>query len=299
MAHPFDGGSAAALHISVEETADTLGRDGRAYQRLIAPLARDWQKIIHEFLGPLRFPKHPIAMTRFGIPALFPASALAKLVFRGEMARGFLAGLAAHSIMPMEKIPSASFGLMLAIVGHNVGWPIPKGGSQAIAQAMATHFKNLGGKIELNHPVQSLKELPTAEIVMLAVTPKQLIKMAGDELSNGYRRQLEKYRYGPGVFKLDWALSEPSPWQNADCRRAGTVHLGATLGEISESEQTMWRGRHADKPYVIVVQSSLFDPCRAPDGRQTAWAYCHVPNGSEADRTAAIEDQIERFAPGF
>jgi phytoene dehydrogenase-like protein len=299
LAHPFDDGTAAALHRSIDETADTLERDGRAYRRLIAPLTRDWQKIIHEFLGPLRFPRHPLAMTRFGIPALFPASTLAHLLFKSERGRGFFAGLAAHSILPMERSPSASFGLMLAILGHGVGWPIPKGGSKSIAQAMATHFRALGGKIETNHPVQSLKALPKTNIIMLAVTPRQFIEMAGDEMPGRYRRQLEKYRHGPGVFKLDWALSEPIPWTNGDCRRAGTVHLGSTLGEIAASERAVWRGDNADKPYVIVVQSSLFDGCRAPDGRHTVWAYCHVPHGSTLDRTAAIESQIERYAPGF
>jgi phytoene dehydrogenase-like protein len=299
LAHPFDDGSAAALHRSIEETAATLDQDGRAYRRLIAPLTRDWQKIIHEFLGPLRFPRHPLAMARFGIPALFPAATLAKLLFRGEKGRGFLAGLAAHSIMPMEKIPSASFGLMLAILGHGVGWPIPKGGSESIAQALAAHFRALGGTIETGHPVHSLSDLPTAELIMLAITPKQFINIAGDKMPARYRRQLENYRYGPGVFKLDWALSDPIPWRSPDCRRAGTVHLGPTLGEIATSEQAMWHGEHAEKPYVIVVQSSLFDPCRAPNDRHTAWAYCHVPHGSTVDRTAAIENQIERFAPGF
>jgi phytoene dehydrogenase-like protein len=298
LVHPFDDGSAAALHRSIEETAETLGQDGRAYRRLIAPLTRDWQKIIHEFLGPLRFPRHPLAMTRFGIPALFPAAALSKLLFR-DKGQGFFAGLAAHSILPMERVPSASFGLMLAILGHGVGWPIPRGGSQAIAQALAAHFRALGGKIETDRPVSALKSLPTADLVMLAVTPKQFIQMAGEALPDRYRRQLENYRHGPGVFKLDWALSGPIPWRSPDCRRAGTVHLGSTLGEIAASERTVWRGNNVDKPYVIVVQSSLFDDCRAPNGHHTAWAYCHVPHGSTEDRTAAIESQIERYAPGF
>jgi phytoene dehydrogenase-like protein len=299
MAHPFDNGSAAALRRSVEETAEMLGKDGRNYRRLVGPLAKDWQKIIHEFLGPLRFPRHPLAMTRFGIPALAPASLLAKLLFKEEKARGFFAGLAAHCMMPIERVATASFGLMLAILGHGVGWPIPKGGSESIGLAMAAHFRAVGGKIETGHPVESLNELFNADLVMLAITPKQFIEIAGEEMPGRYRRQLENYRYGPGVFKLDWALSDPIPWQNTDCQQAGTVHLGPTLGEISISEQAMWRGNYANKPYVIVVQSSLFDKCRAPDGRHTAWAYCHVPHGSEVDRTAAIEDQIERFAPGF
>ena len=299
LAHPFDDGSAAALHRSIDETAATLGRDARSYRRLITPLTRKWQRIIHEFLGPLRFPRYPFTMARFGLPALFPASGLAKLLFKEEKARGFFAGLAAHAIIPLEHIATASFGLMLGILGHGVGWPVARGGSQSIADALASHFRALGGAIETNHPVSSLRELPPARIVMLAVTPKQFLGMAGDELPGRYRRQLEGYRYGPGVFKLDWALSEPVPWKNGDCRRAGTVHLGATLAEISASERAMWQGKHSDKPYVLVVQSSLFDDARAPDGGHTAWAYCHVPHGSTADRTAAIEAQIERFAPGF
>ncbi|MFZ0547836.1 MAG: NAD(P)/FAD-dependent oxidoreductase [Candidatus Promineifilaceae bacterium] len=299
LAHPFDDGTAAALHRSIEETAETLGKDGRAYRRLIGPLTRDWEKIIYEFLGPLRFPRHPLAMARFGLPALFPAAGLAKLLFRGEKARGFYAGLAAHSILPMERLPSASFGLMLAMLGHGVGWPAPRGGSQAISKALAAHFRALGGEIMTGHPVTSLQSLPSADLVFLAVTPKQFVAMAGDELPAGYRRRLGKYRYGPGVFKLDWALSDPIPWRSAECRRAGTVHLGATLAEISASERAAWRGDYGDRPYVIVVQPSLFDDCRAPEGQHTAWAYCHVPNGSTVDRTAAVEAQIERFAPGF
>ena len=299
LAHPFDDGTAVAVHRSLEETAVQFGVDAPAYRRLFAPLVANWDKIAHEFLGPLRLPRHPLAMTQFGLRALWSTTTLTRTLFRTEKARALFAGLAAHSIMPLEWPLTAAFGLMLGTLAHRVGWPLPRGGSQSIANALAAFFTDLGGEIVTNWEVQSLAELPPARAVLLDVTPRQLLQLAGEQLPVGYRRQLHKYRYGPGVFKVDWALSEPVPWTAAACRRAGTVHLGPNLAEIALSERLVWRGEVAERPYTIVTQQSLFDPTRAPVGRHTGWAYCHVPHGSTRDMTAVIEAQIERFAPGF
>ena len=299
LAHPFDDGTAVALHQSLAETAAQLGKDGPAYRRLMAPLVANWDKLAREFLGPLRLPRHPLVMAQFGLRALWPATTLARALFRTEEARALFAGLAAHSIMPLEWPLTAAFGLMLGTLAHRVGWPLPQGGSQAIADAMAAYLTDLGGEIVTNHEVKSLAELPPARAVLLDVTPRQLLAIAGDDLPPGYRRQLENYQYGPGVFKLDWALREPIPWRAEACRRAGTVHLGPTLADMALSERAIWQGRVAERPYIIVTQQSLFDDSRAPGGQQTGWAYCHVPHGSTQDMTGVIEDQIERFAPGF
>ncbi len=299
LAHPFDDGTAVAAHQSLAETADRLGNDGPTYRRLFAPLVSDWHKIAREFLGPLRLPRHPLTMAQFGLRALWPTTALARALFRTEEARALFAGLAAHSIMPLEWPLTAAFGLMLGTLAHKVGWPLPQGGSQAIADALAAYLTDLGGEIATHHEVKSLAELPPARAVLLDVTPRQLLQIAGVALPPGYRRQLQRYNYGPGVFKVDWALSEPIPWRAKACRRAGTVHLGPTLAEMALSERLIWRGEVAERPYVIVTQQSLFDDTRAPAGQHTGWAYCHVPHGSTQDMTAVIEQQIERFAPGF
>lgn len=299
LAHPLVDGTAVALHQSLDKTAEQLGKDGPTYRRLFAPLVADWDKIAREFLGPLRLPRHPLAVTQFGIRALWPAAMLARALFRTEPARALFAGLSAHSIMPLEWPLTASFGLMLGTLGHKVGWPLPRGGSQSIADALAAFFTDLGGEIVTNHEVKSLTELPPARAVLLDVTPRQLLAIAGEQLPISYRSQLEKYRYGPGVYKIDWALSEPIPWQAAACRRAGTVHLGPTLDEVALSERLVWNDGVTERPYTLVTQQSLFDSTRAPIGQHTGWAYCHVPNSSTVDMTAAIEAQIERFAPGF
>ncbi len=299
LAHPLVDGTAVALHKSLDETAEQLGKDGPAYRHLFAPLVADWDKIAREFLGPLRLPRHPLAITKLGMRALWPATMLARTLFRTEPARALFAGLSAHSIMPLEWPLTAAFGLMLGTLAHRVGWPLPRGGSQSIAKALAAFFTDLGGEIIINHEVKSLTELPTARAVLLDVTPRQLLAIAGEQLPISYRNQLEKYRYGPGVFKIDWALSEPIPWQAAACRRAGTVHLGPTLDEVALSERLAWRGEVAERPYTLVTQQSLFDSTRTPNGKHTGWAYCHVPHGSTVDMTAAVEAQIERFAPGF
>jgi phytoene dehydrogenase-like protein len=299
LAHPFDDGTAAALHRSIRATGATLGPDAGAYWRLMAPVVRNWDKIAPALLGPLRFPRHPVAFVRFGLRATWPASLLAKTIFRGAHARGLFAGNSAHSFLPLERMPSAAFGMMLCALAHVVGWPIPQGGAQAIANALASYLRSLGGEIVTGWRVDSLDELPAARAVLCDVTPRQLMRMAGRRLPERYRRALRRYRYGPGVFKLDYALDGPIPWTNEDCRRAGTVHLGGTLDEIAASECAPWRNEHAGRPFVLLSQPTLFDPGRAPAGKHIAWAYCHVPNGSTFDMTGRIEAQIERFAPGF
>ena len=298
-AHPFDDGTAAVLERSVYETAEMLGPDARGYRRLMGPLVADWDKLAEPLLGPLSPPRHPLALARFGLRAIRSARGLATAHFRGERARAFFAGIGAHSMMPLEKAPSAAFGLVLGMAGHAVGWPLPRGGSGAISDALASHLRSLGGQIETGRRVKSIDELPPSKAVLLELTPKQVVSVAGHRLPSGYRRRLERYRYGPGAFKLDWALDGPIPWKAQDCARAGTVHLGGTMDEIASSERAVWRGEHSERPFVLVAQQSLFDDTRAPEGKHTAWAYCHVPNGSDLDMTERIEAQIERFAPGF
>jgi phytoene dehydrogenase-like protein len=300
VAHPFDDGSAAVLERSVDATGESLGRDAAAYRRLMGPLLDDWERLASDLLGPLPVPpRHPFAMARFGLRAVRSARGLAEGAFEGERARAMFAGLAAHSILPLERPVSAAFGLVLGTVAHAVGWPMARGGSQQIADALATHLRTLGGEIVTGTCVASLDQLPPAGAILLDVTPRQLLQIAGDRLPAGYRRALGRYRYGPGVFKLDWALDGPIPWKARACSRAGTVHLGGTLPEIAASERAVWRGELSERPYVIVVQQTLFDPTRAPEGKHTGWAYCHVPNGSTIDMTQRIEAQLERFAPGF
>jgi phytoene dehydrogenase-like protein len=299
VAHPLDDGTAAVLERSFDATGATLGRDAAAWRALLAPLAADWQRLLAATLGPLRWPRHPLTLARFGLAAWLPARRLAAWRFRDEPARALFAGLAAHAIQPLERSPTAAFGLILGLLGHAVGWPLPRGGAQRIADALAGYLRVLGGEIVTGAPVETLAELPPARVVLCDVSPRQLLRLAGDHLPAGYRRQLARYRYGPGVFKVDWALDGPIPWRAAACARAGTVHAGGTLAEIAAAEAAVWRGQHPERPFVLVTQSSCFDPTRAPAGRHTAWAYCHVPHGSTVDMTARIEAQIERFAPGF
>jgi phytoene dehydrogenase-like protein len=299
LAHPFDDGRAVAVHQSLELTAAGLGQDGERYRRLFASLVGDWDKLAGQFLGPLSLPRHPLTMANFGLRALWPAKMAGRIAFRTEQARGLFAGLAAHAIMPLEWPATAAFGLILGTLAHAVGWPLPEGGSQSIADTMADYLVDLGGEIVTNRLVRSLAELPSSRAILLDLTPRQAVSIAGDQLPAGYRRRLEKYRYGPGVFKIDWALDGPIPWTAEACRRAGTVHLGPTMEEIAYGERLVWQGKHPERPYVLVTQQSLFDESRAPAGKHTGWAYCHVPNGSTVDMTGAIEKQIERFAPGF
>ena len=299
LAHPFDDGSAAVLERSIEATGDGLGRDAEAYRKLMGPLADNWDKLSRQLLGPLRPPRHPLVMARFGMRAVRSAQGLAEAVFKGEKARALFGGMAAHSFLRLDKAPSAAFGLVLGASGHAVGWPLPRGGSQRISDALASYLRSIGGEIVTSTYVESVDELPPARAILLDVTPRQVIRIAGARLPRGYRRKLEGYRYGPGVFKMDWALDGPVPWKASECARAGTVHLGGTIDEIERSEQLVWEGEHPEKPLVLLAQQSLFDPSRAPEGMHTAWAYCHVPNGSTFDMTDRIESQIERFAPGF
>ena len=299
LAHPLDDGTAVVMERSVEATADGLGPDAASYSELFAPLVSDWEKLTADILGPLRFPRHPLATGRFGLTGLRSARSVAQARFRGERARALFAGLAAHSILPLERPVSAAFGLVLGAAGHAVGWPMPRGGAQRIADALASHLASLGGRIETGVTVERLEDMPTAGVTLLDVTPRQVVKIAGRRLSGRFRRRLDTYRYGAAAFKIDWALSGPVPWRAAECARAGTVHLGGTMAEVADGEREVWEGRHPERPFVLLSQPSLFDPSRAPEGRHTVWAYCHVPNGSRVDMTARIEAQVERFAPGF
>ncbi len=300
LAHPLDGGTAACLRQDLNAPNESLGKDDDAWRRLMQPFVRDWEKLSGEFLQPmLHLPRYPLTLARFGLPALARAGALARLRFREEPARALFAGIAAHSFLPLEAIASAAFGLVLGAAGHAVGWPFPRGGAQAISDALAAHLRDLGGEIETGRRIENLDQLPTARAVLFDLTCWQFAQLAAEQLPVSYRRKLENFRHAPGVFKIDYALSAPVPWQAAGCRAAGTLHLGGTLEEIAASERAVAEGRHSERPFVLVAQQSLFDATRAPENQQTLWAYCHVPHGSEGDMTEAIEQQIERFAPGF
>lgn len=299
LAHPLDDGAAATLERSINATSANLGPDGAAYWRLMAPFVKRWDRLGRMLLSPLQLPRYPLVLARFGLLAIRSARGLAERRFAGERARALFAGLSGHAILPLERPLSAAFGLVLGALGHAVGWPLPRGGSQQIAEALGSYLRSLGGEIRTCTPITSLDALPPARAILLDVTPRQLLQLAGERLPLRYRRALERYRYGPGVFKLDYALDQPIPWRAAACSRAGTVHVGGALAEIADAEAAVWRGEHPERPFVLVAQQSLFDPSRAPAGKHTAWVYCHVPNGSTVDMTERIEAQIERFAPGF
>jgi phytoene dehydrogenase-like protein len=296
LAHPLDDGTAVLVHRSVEETAAGLGVDERAYTKVFGPLVREARPLFEQLLGPLRPPRHPLLLARFARDALRPAAVSR---FAGERARALLGGLSAHSMLPLSAPVSAAFGIVLGVSAHAVGWPVARGGSQRITDALADELRRLGGTLETGRRVESLAELDGSGPVLLDVTPRGLIALAGPRLPDAYRRRLGRYRYGPGVFKLDWALGGPIPWTAPDVARAGTVHVGGTLPELAASEAAANRGEHAERPFVLLVQATTFDPSRAPAGRHSAWAYCHVPSGSTRDMTAEIEAQVERFAPGF
>jgi phytoene dehydrogenase-like protein len=299
LAHPLDDGTAVTLEQSVEETAAGLGPDTDAYRRFMAPLAADAEKLFGDLLGPLRVPRRPLAAVRFGLRAVRSARGLAERYFAGDRMKALIAGLAGHAVLPLEQRPGAAITLMLAIAAHAVGWPLPRGGSQRIADALAAYLRTLGGEVVTGRRIESVDELPSARVTLLDVTPRQVLALAGHRLPDRYRRRLERFRYGPGVFKVDWALSGPIPWRSAEGRRAGTLHLGGTLDEVADAMRAVWRGEHPERPLVLVAQPSLFDPSRAPEGKHTGWAYCHVPHGSAVDMTDRIEAQVERFAPGF
>jgi phytoene dehydrogenase-like protein len=300
LAHPFNDGTAALLERSTTATGLTLsGPDAIAYRRLMNPFVEQWDALVHDALAPPHVPRHPLLMARFARHALRSALSLTRSWFSGERARALFAGIAAHTLEPLTRVPTAAFGLMLAAAGHAVGWPVARGGSQRLADALAAVLRAHGGRIVTGSRVRALADLPPAALTLLDLTPRQVLAIAGDRVPAGYRRTLARYRYGPGVCKVDWALREPIPWRARECARAGTVHLGGSAADIARSAQAPWDGRLDERPFVILVQPTRFDPSRAPAGRHVAWAYCHVPHGSPADLSAAIERQVERFAPGF
>jgi phytoene dehydrogenase-like protein len=299
LAHPLDNGTAAVLERSVEATARSLGADGGAWRRLHGPFVSHWDALAEDVLAsPLRLPAHPVLMARFGLQAVRSATAVGRR-FRGDHARALFAGNAAHSFLALDAPGSAAYGILLSTSGHAVGWPVVRGGSQRLADALAGYFRSLGGDVITGAPVGRLDEVRDARLVMLDLGPHQVARLAGDALPPRYRRALARYRYGAGVYKLDWALDGPVPWRSAECARAATVHLGGTMAELAASEAAHERGDVHPRPFVLFVQPTLFDPSRAPAGRHIAWAYCHVPNGWAGDATDRIERQVERFAPGF
>ena len=300
LAHPFDDGTAITLERDLREAEASLGQDGRAWRKLMQPFAERWRDLSSEVLRPVHlFSQHPLLLGRFGVVAFPPAKIVGRIFFRQERTRALFAGLAAHSFLSLDEPLSAAFGILLGAAAHAVGWPIPRGGAQSITQALCGHLATLGGEIKTSTRVHSLASLPKYDVALCDVTPLQLVQMAGNRLSAAYTRRLTKYRYGPGVFKVDYALRNAIPWKAAECFRAATVHLGGSAAEIAASEEAMRHGRHSERPFVLLAQPSLFDPTRAPAERHTAWAYCHVPNGSTFDMLEALESQIERFAPGF
>lgn len=299
FAHPLDDGTAAVCERSIEATAQGLGDDAKGYRALFQPILHDWERLVPALLAPPRLPAHPLTLARFGWLAMHSARALAERFFAHTPARALFAGAAAHAIAPLENAATGAFGLTLTAAAHVGGWPVARGGTQALSNALASYLGTLGGVITTAAPVESLDALPPDQPILCDVGPRQLLRLAGGRLPPVYRRRLAAYRYGPGAFKVDWALSGPVPWHAAACRRAGTVHLGGTFDEIAEAEAAVWRGEHPERPFVLFVQPSICDPSRAPAGHHTAWAYCHTPPGSTVDLTARIEAQVERFAPGF
>jgi phytoene dehydrogenase-like protein len=299
LAHPLDDGPAVLLERSLKATAKGLGRDADRYHRLIGPFVREWDKIVSDLLKPLGIPRNPFPLLRFGSRAMRSAVGLAKSWFKGVKAQALFAGNCAHAIFPLQHPSSAGFGLMLCMSGHAVGWPVARGGSQAIADALASYLVSLGGTVKVGTPVLSMSDLPKARSVLFDVTPRQLARIADTLFPSDFLERLQRHRYGSGVFKVDWALDGPIPWRDSRCSKAGTLHLGGTLEEIAAAELEVWRGVIPEKPFVLLSQASLFDSSRAPSGLHSAWGYCHVPNGCTVDMTQRIENQLERFAPGF
>jgi phytoene dehydrogenase-like protein len=299
VAHPLDGQEAVLLSKSVEETASYLGKDEKAYRRIFQPLAEKIDWLLEDSLKPLGIPRHPFFLAKFGIKALLPAHTFAKLAFKEDRSKALFAGCAAHSILPFDKLFTTALGLVFLSCGHAVDWPVAKGGSQSITMALANCFEDLGGEIRLNHRVKHFDDLPPSKTYLFDTDPFQLADIAGEELPHTYRNRLKKYRFGPGVFKIDYALKEPIPWKDPNCLKASTVHIGGRMEEIALGEKEAWKGKHSDRPYVLLAQQSQFDPSRSPEGKHTCWAYCHVPHGSTKDMSQIIENQIERFAPGF
>ncbi len=300
LAHPLDNGSAVLLKKSVEETARNLGiKDAKSYEKLVTVPARNFDVLAKDILAPLRVPHNPFFLASFGLKGFHSAKGLADYYFKDTRARAMFAGNAAHSMLPLEDIPSAAYGLVLLLTAHAVGWGFPKGGARNVSKALADHFLTLGGTIEINHRVENIDALPASKAILFDITPRQIVKIAGHRLPEAYKKRLETYKYGAGVFKMDFALSDPIPWTAEECFRSATVHLGGTFEEIALSEREHNEGKMSEKPFVLLAQHTLFDTTRAPENKHTAWAYCHVPNGSNFDMSEAIENQIERFAPGF
>jgi phytoene dehydrogenase-like protein len=301
LAHPLDDGTAVMAERDLADAERALGADGKAWRVLAEPLVRHWQGFIGDVLGPVvNIPRHPLLMAEFGLRAVQPALTLARNLFTGERARALFGGLAAHSFLSLDQSLSSAIGLVFVGTLHAVGWPIPRGGAQAITDALIAHLRELGGEVHTDARIASLSELDPAHALTLCdVNPRQLLSIAGDRFSRGYREALARFRYAPGAFKIDYALSEPIPWRARECSRAISVHVGGTIEEIAASEHAVTQGRIADRPFVLVAQPTLFDATRAPEGKHVAWVYCHVPNGCSVDMTSRIEDQLERFAPGF
>jgi phytoene dehydrogenase-like protein len=299
VAHPLDDGTAVVLERDLNDAKVALGEDGKAWVNLVRPFVEQWWEFAPEVLRPVpSIPKHPFLLARFGLSVLLSAKAIAHR-FRSDRTRALFAGLAAHSFLALDEPLSAAFGMLMAIPAHAVGWPVPRGGAQAITKALGEHLSALGGTIKTSSPVNSLANLSGYDVILCDLTPRQLLQIAGNRLTDAYKHQLSKFRYGPGVFKVDYALSAPIPWKSSDCLRAATVHIGGSFEEIAASERAMRSGQHAERPFILLSQPTLFDPSRAPAGKHIAWAYCHVPNKSTIDMLPRLEAQIERFAPGF
>jgi len=299
MAHPFDDGSAALLTRNLDGTAAELGRDAAAYRELYKPLVENWPQLYRDVFKPIGWPQNARLLAAFGSRGLQPATRLAGKLFAEEKTRGLFAGSAAHSVLPLEQRLTASFGLLFGAAAHAAGWPIAEGGSQRIADALAAYFVSLGGRLVTDARVEKLEDLGSPDLTLCDIAPRQWLALAGHRVRESFRSLLFHYRHGPGSYKVDWALREPIPWKAEGCKRAITVHVGGTMGEIAESERAVWKGQVSERPFVLLVQPTLFDKSRAPEGRHTAWAYCHVPNGWRGSALHAIEAQIERFAPGF
>jgi phytoene dehydrogenase-like protein len=298
LAHPLDDGTAVMLERDLHGAEEWLGSDGTAWRELMKPFSDHWDELAEDLLAPIRVPRHPLLVISFGLNGITSARALVRR-FKHERTKALFAGVAAHSTLRLDEPLSSAFGILLSVAGHAVGWPIPRGGSQALSNALCSELAKSGGVVRTSSRVEDLSSVSGHDAVMCDVTPRQLLKMAGAQLSAGYKRKLERFEYGPAVFKVDYALSGPIPWKARECLRAGTVHLGGSFAEIAESEAMMAGGKHAEKPFVLLAQPSLFDETRAPARRHIAWAYCHVPNGSSVDMLRRMEAQIERFAPGF
>ena len=299
VAHPLDDEPAVLLEQSVAETANNLGADGSRYRRIMQPFANRVDALFEDMLKPLGIPQSPVLFTRFGMQALLPASLYARMVFKEKRAKALFAGCAAHSILPFDKLFTTALGLIFLASGHGVDWPFPKGGSQALADALRDCFLDAGGTLQLSTRIDRFNQLPEARAYVFDTDPRQLASIAADKLPQSYKKRLRAYNFGPGVFKIDLALNAPIPWADPNCHKASTVHVGGTFEEIEASEKEIWQGKHSDTPYVLIAQQSHFDGTRAPDNHHTCWAYCHVPNGSNRDMSQVIKNQIERFAPGF